>query len=249
MNATKRRHKVIFFIPGSLIRGSSLLVMTLGMVGCSKFIQFQNPFRPKPDYVATAIAPPRCQSFASPRLQISPPRRVLVVGTGLDGASRFRTASSQRLVNELATSMREFGLFEVIAPGGEQLQACPSNILRGRFDEREIATLSRRYNCDTICLVRVNDLQEHFPLRANVSIALVDAYETVVNLAIEGAWDTGYELTRRDFENFVLATVQRRGSELDIAPIEFQSPSYLLTFAGVELAEAIRVAIGAPSKY
>ncbi len=174
-------------------------------------------------------------SFVSPRFTAQPPRRVVIVPTG-NSSGRFN--APKKFSSALAAEIRMGGIFEVVEPQHVQCKSTVDGILAGRFDEREMVELARTYSCDAVMFVRVNQLQGHWPLKASVTAAMVDANEAVVVFAIDGNWNTADRDIRGSYERFVDA---RTGDESHSAKrIHLKSPTNLMAFVAHQMTDVMR---------
>jgi hypothetical protein len=152
------------------------------------------------------------------------------------GPSDGNYEPSRRMIAELASQVRACGYFEIITPANVRLPSQMDNILNGKFHELEIAQLARQYNADAVAFVRVNELRGYAPMRASITLAIVDSNETVVVFAVDGNWDTANAATQQAFANHV-------NSGSHVVPVssevQLQSPRALLAFASAQIAEVI----------
>ena len=179
------------------------------------------------------IPPPTYQTYVSPTYRSRRPSRILMIESG---PSYGNYGESKKLIAELATQIRATGAFEIVT-SDIQLHSSPDNILHGKFDEREIAVLSRMHRSDAVALVRVNELQTHNSLRTSVTMAVIDSDETVVTFGIDGAWDTANSATKAQFESFV---AERTGAK--VASVHYQSPTQLFAFVASQVANELQYA-------
>ncbi len=220
---TQQKNIVELWI-GSSVLMAVLLVMIC--TGCQRF-RFKPLFARNVVTEQVAPTPPTYQTFVSPRFWSNRPNRILMIESGQNNGNY---EESRKLIAELATQIRASGAFEVVTPE-VRLHSTPDNILHGRFDEREIAYLSRSHSADAIALVRVNDLQAHGSLRTSATVAVIDCQETVVTFGLDGAWDTANLNTKNQFEQFVSGRTMTNGPS-----IYYRSPSQLLAFVASQIA-------------
>ncbi len=175
--------------------------------------------------------------FVAPDFASIAPQRVLIVPTGTE-SGRYQIPI--HFAEALAGAIRSAGVAEVVFPPQMECLMTVDRLLTGQFDERDIASLSRNWQCDGILFVRVNQLQAYAPLKASVTAALVDARESVVVFAIDGNWDTSDSEIRAGFEHFV-----KQGS-LDVSDSEMrlqrQAPSRLMAYVAYQLTSAWQTA-------
>lgn len=241
----------------SAIRIAVCLAMLVGCIaisGCSTcyapgcapslatLIQFPNASRLafwKKPVIEEVILDDRqsCSVHVTPEFQANRPRRVLMLSAG---PTRGNFRENEKLIAELAARIRGDGIADVIAPAGERLHMLPENIVHGRFDEREIAAISRQYHADAVALVRISEFRSFSPLRAAVTMVWIDCRETVVTLAVDGVWDTSQPSTRCAFENFTAYRTAAGGATDFSRAIELHSSRQLFSFIAKEVSESIR---------
>lgn len=153
---------------------------------------------------------------------------------------------NERAIEQLASQIRQHGIFEIVTPADVRLTTHPDNLLQGDYDEREIATLSRHYNADAVALVRVNELRSYAPLRTSITMVIVDSAESVVTFGVDGIWDTANGDTQHNFKKYVVAHRTTLGTATSIVseqpPIELHSPNALFAFAAHDIAHALETA-------
>jgi hypothetical protein len=140
------------------------------------------------------------------------------------------------MVAELAASIRSAGLFEVVTLNQARPLSNMDSILQGRFNERDLAAMSRRYNADAIGFVRVNELRGFSPMRAAITLAIVDSNESVVTYALDGTWDTAHQPTQNAFHQHITTQSQ---TSVGLSRVQLQSPRALMGFASRQIAEDI----------
>ena len=148
--------------------------------------------------------------------------------------------ASQKMIVDLSAQIRLNGTFEIIAPPNLRLKAQMDNILEGKFDEGEIAEISRQYNADAVAFLRVNEINGFAPMRTSVTMAIVDSNETVVVFAIDGIWDTANPSTRSEFINYSAGQNHSNPIPNDL---QLQSPRALFAFAASQMAQAIKESV------
>ena len=178
-------------------------------------------------------SPPTYSTYVSPLFASAPPRRVVMIESG---PSNGNYEQSNRMIAELASQVRSAGLFEVVTPRNTQLSSHMDNILNGRFHELEVAQLASQYNADAVAFVRVNELRGFSPMRASITLAIVDANETVVAFAVDGNWDTANASTQQAFTDHLNSHIQSVPVSIDV---RLQSPRALMEFASAQIAELI----------
>lgn len=212
----------------------SLLLIFVG--GCQRMPRWNSLFWRHRGVECVPVSEPCYSVFVSPLFAAQPPRRVLILESGNTPGKYLET---QKLITEFASQMRQRGIFEVVAPPGEQLFVHSDNILQGQFDEREIARLSRLYNADSIAMVRINEFRAFSPMRASVTMAVVNSNESVVTFAIDGTWDTTRPATQNEFGRYVCASSNLPADSEEAQSIYLQSPTRLLAFTASQVIEAL----------
>jgi hypothetical protein len=213
-----------------------LFLLGTGCHQATCFSPFSNRFFARFHQVETpppAYSPPTYSLFVSPIFKSHPPRRVVMIESGPTSGNYEPT---QKMILELSAQIRSTSAFEVIAPPNIRFKAQMDNILQGKFNEREVAQISRQYNADAVAFVRVNELNGHAPIRTSVTMAIVDSNETVVAFAIDGIWDTANPATGTEFRNYVSAQHHSVPVPNDI---QLQSPKSLFSFAANQMANAV----------
>jgi len=218
------------------------------MSGCQHFCRSQFSCGPVCSRVLSPFfkwAPPpfieahKYSLFASPRLAQSPPRRIVLVPTGMQ---QGQYDPPSQFADELAAEIRAAGVCEVVLPQRVSCNCTVDGILAGQFDEREIARLARTWNCDAVMFVRVNQFQGHPPLQSSITAVLVDAEESVVIFAIDGNWNTADPEIKLGFENFVAERT------IDVPPssraVYLQSPSNLFAYVAQQMTSALKKSAG-----
>lgn len=156
------------------------------------------------------------------------------------GQTKGSYNETQKLISLLASKIRAAGAFEIITPPNERLHLFYDDILKGRFDEREIAELARRYNADAIGLVRINDFRAYAPMRSSATMAIIDSAETIVTFAVDGSWDTADPGVNRQFQNYVKIHSQSNPLSSQIPSLQLQSPESLLGFVASQMDQALQ---------
>ncbi len=184
---------------------------------------------------------PAYSVFASPAFFSNPPQRVVILPSG-KGPGSYEL--HRRAIREIASQLRQVGVFEIVVPADDRFHKHPDNLLRGAFDEREVASFSRHYNADAIAIVRVNELHPVVPLRASITMVIVDSNESVVTFALDGVWDNANPGTHQAFQRYLYEhqapTGLAHSTSGNHPPIELQSPTALFSFAGSQIAGAIQ---------
>ncbi|MGB2499612.1 MAG: hypothetical protein ACPIA2_07945 [Mariniblastus sp.] len=215
----------------------SVLLMLLGLGlsgGCSHFTA-SNRFslrRKQP----TASVPPQknCHAYFNPIIPQVLRQRVLILPSGPE---LFHYPSHQKLINEVVASIKTAQLCDVATPENYRLEAQIDAILQGKFDEREIASVARRFAADSIALIRINEFRTVTPYQINLSIVFIDTSETVVSCSIDGIWDLGDPATRNSFLKFLSKSL---GVPQSYDSIYLHSPHYLTKFIAGEITMEIQ---------
>lgn len=207
-----------------------LALLAVSLAGC----QFANPFL-FPFWGVADVVPepsvPTHQIFITPNFHGTRPSRVVLLASNQNAGSYDE---NQRLINELAVRFRAEGLFEVVTPK-MRLPSHMDNIQQGKFGERDVARISREFNADSICLVRVNELRSFPPIRTSITLAFVDSNESVVACGVDGVWDLAEVSTRRDFKSFLMQDGTDCSNQLYL-----QSPNALFKFVASQISQSIR---------
>ncbi len=177
--------------------------------------------------------PEDLQFFVNQQVSGVRPHRVAIVASSRSNGN-YRT--HQKVITELAAQLRARGHFEIVAPPDRYLQGHSDNILEGKFEEAELASLAREFNADAVLLIKVNEFRPTPPMRASLSIAILDAGESVVAFGLNGVWDLANLDTKRSFEQFLKGTSKGTGNENDL---RLQSPNQLFRFIGSQVADSI----------
>ena len=196
-------------------------------------------FRRSEEIVSVPIYRDDCKLQSGDQLRSRWPKRVALIESG-QNAGRYD--QNKLMIAELATQFREHKFFDVVSNCDQRLFGHPDNLVDGKFEEREVVSLSRRYNADSLALVRVNELRSHQPLRTSVSVAFIDAAETIVTGSITGVWDMANSATASAFETFVFGTnnsATNATSSNEAIQIQLQSPRNLMRFVAADIANAL----------
>ena len=215
----------------------SVLLMLLGLglsCGCGHFSSSKRfSFRQKQP--AVPVPPPKnCHDYFNPAIPQVLSQRVLIIPSGPE-ISNYST--HQKIVNELAATLKAAQICDVVTSEGFRLEEQIDAVLQGKFDEREIATVARRFAADSIALVRINEFRTVAPYQINLSLVIIDTSETVVSCSLDGLWNLGDPATRNSYLKFLstsLGTPQPQDS------IYLQSPHYLSKFIAGEITTAIQ---------
>ena len=212
--------------------------------GCQTLCCWVPPWRRTVVSESRPVPVPTFSVFASPSFLAQPPQRVVILPSGQTPGSYEH---HQRAIDELATKLRQVGVFELVVPRDQRLRSQPDNLLEGSFDEREIAALSQHYNADAVAIVRVNELRPVAPLRTSITMVIVDAQESVVTFAVDGVWDLADHGTHYDFLTYLkthqVATGLASSTSGKQPPIELQSPTALFSFASAQISGAVGVEV------
>ncbi len=180
---------------------------------------------------------PTYSVYVSPQFKANKPKRIVMLAAGQTQGNFNET---QKLIGILASKIRAVGAFEIVTPTNERLPLFNDDILKGRFNEREMTALARRFNADAIGLVRVNEFRAYAPMRISVTMAIVDGAETVVSFAIDGSWDTSDPGVNRQFTAYVNAHCQSNPLSSQYPSLQLQSPESLFAFVASQMDEALQ---------
>lgn len=180
---------------------------------------------------------PTYSKYVSPQFNANKPRRIAMLTAGRTPGNYKET---QKLISLLATKIRAAGAFEIIVPPDERLHLETDDILTGRFSERKIAELARRYNADAIGLVRVNDFRAYAPMRTSVTLAILDSAETIVTFAVDGSWDTADPGVHKQFQTYVNSNSCSNPLAVQIPSVQMQSPESLFAFVAAQIDQALQ---------
>lgn len=173
--------------------------------------------------------------FVAPNFQTDCPKRVLLVPTGTE-SGRYQVPS--HFAEALAGAMRAGGVAEVVFPPQLDCLMSVDRLLTGQFEEADIVHLANAWQCDGVMFIRVNQIQSYAPLKASVTVALVDANESMVVFAVDGNWDTADPDIRAGFENFLKwSVVECSESELRL---QSQSPGRFFAYIAQQITAAWR---------
>ena len=208
-------------------------ILLLTMSGCQ--LQNCNPFARFSSEQTLPNAPIKSnvQVLRNRQALTVRPGRVVLVASGR-GNGNYQT--QRKILRELAVQFRSQGVFEVVVPDDLLLYGHSDNILQGKFDEAELATVSRKYNSDAVVIVRVNEFRSLNPMRVGVALAIIDSAESIQLLGAEGVWDLADIETNVAFENFLLANAAASSHE---QRIRHQAPTWLFQFSASQMVEAI----------
>jgi hypothetical protein len=171
--------------------------------------------------------------MVNPQLAGERPSRVVMVASGRSNGS-YET--HQKVMNELASQLRSRGQFEVVTPPDLRFYGHSDNILEGKFDEVELANMSRDFNADSVALVSVTEFRSAPPLRVSVSLAFIDSNESVVSVGLDGVWDLADPQTHRSFENYLANSPAASQYE---KKLHQQSPNSLFRFVASQMADSM----------
>lgn len=206
-----------------------LLLSLLVFSGC----QFAPPFM-FPYWGATEVimepAAPTHQVFLTPEFSGQRPRRVVLISSNRNAGNYD---ANDKLIAELAARFRADGLCEVVTPN-IRLPGHLDNIQQGRFDERDLAQISRKFNADAVALVRVNELRTYSPIRTSITLAFIDSNESVIACGVDGVWDLASVDTRQQFMNYLAPDGRESLQQLNL-----QSPNALFRFVATQVSQSI----------
>lgn len=212
----------------------TMISLMLSCSGCAYLSAWQSR---KGCEVPAVSAGPTYSVFVSPHFNAEKPRRIVMISSGETTGGYDETS---RLISHLATKIRAVGAFEVIVPPNQRVLLKSDDILRGRFNEREMASIARKYNADAIALVRVNDFRAYAPMRTSVTMAIVDGPETIVAFAVDGSWDTSSPGVDQLFKKYIEKNSQSNPLATELSTVQSQSPDALLGFVASEIDQALQ---------
>ncbi|MDA7905683.1 hypothetical protein N9B43_02195 [Mariniblastus sp.] len=215
----------------------SVLLTLLGLAlssGCSHFSSTKKlPLRRKKS--AAPVQPPKnCHAYFNPIIPQVLSQRVLIIPSGPE-LTNFD--SHQKIINELAATIKTSQLCDVATQQGFQLEAQIDAVLQGKFDEREIATVAREFSVDSIALIRINEFRTVTPYQISLSLVFIDTGESVVSCSVDGIWNLGDPATRNSYLKFLSNSL---GAPQPQDSIYLQSPHYLSKFIASEITTAIQ---------
>ncbi len=172
---------------------------------------------------------PRVNSFN--RDAVAPMRRVAMLPTD---AREFQNVQFANLLSEqIGSALRAAGKYEVVMITEEQLNICRNQVVtEGRFDERQLAQLARRFNVDGVIYSQLERGNMYGPISADLTCLLVDARESVVISNVSGSWDLSHPADRNRFIQFWELT-NNEFVGLDGAE---SSPNMVASFVAAEIA-------------
>jgi len=219
----------------AIVIGTALMIGLVSLLsGCCHYLTCRNLQCLDPGLSSEV---PTYSMYVSPHFDTNKPRRIVMLAAGQTKGSYNET---QKLISLLASKIRAAGAFEIITPPNERLHLFYDDILKGRFDEREIAELARRYNADAIGLVRINDFRAYAPMRSSATMAIIDSAESIVTFAVDGSWDTADPGVNRQFQNYVKIHSQSNPLSSQIPSLQLQSPESLLGFVASQMDQALQ---------
>lgn len=221
-----------------LIVGVPVVAASALLSGCQRTACF--PFLKRPEQVVySPIHRDDCQLLGGQKLREYWPRRVALIESG---QNKGHYDQNQIMIAELATQFRDRQFFDVVSPCDQRLFGHPDNLVHGKFEEREVVGIARQYNADTLALVRVNELRSHQPLRTSVTVAFINAAQTIVTGSVTGVWDLAKLETAAAFEEFVFGAshgVSNSINSQEAVQIQLQSPRNLMRFVAADIAQAL----------
>lgn len=215
----------------------SILLMLLGLglsSGCSHFSSSKRLSFRRKQPVAPVPPPKNCHAYFNPAIPEVLSQRVLILPSGPE---LFNYSSHQKIINELAATIKTAELCDVVTSGNFRLEAQIDAVMQGKFDEREIASVARRFAADSIALIRINEFRTVAPYQINLSLVFIDTSETVVSCSVDGIWNLGDPATRNAYLKFLSKSL---GAPQPHDSIYLQSPHYLSKFIANEITTAIQ---------
>lgn len=204
--------------------------------GCQLSPQFSSLLGIRQPVQMPTYSEPTFSVFVSPQFRATRPKRILLLESG---HQKGNYGESKKLIAELASSFRRLGICEVVVSQDVRLRQHSDNILQGKFDEREIAALSRQFNADAIGVVRVNELVAFSPMRVSITLAIIDSNESVVTFAVDGTWDTTRPATNNEFQRYVCGSCNSVLNTSELKSVGLQSPTKLLSFAASQITDSL----------
>lgn len=177
---------------------------------------------------------PSVPVYIDSRFQFKQRHRVAFTASGIDPGSY---QSNRKMCDAFVTQFRKSGIQEAISPLDCHLNLTGDEIERGQFSEREFVDVSRRYNLDTIALVRINQLDATAPMKLGVTVAFVDAAESVVFCSIDHQWDLSERETWQSFVKFTCLESQLSEHEKSM---KLKSPTQLFRFAAKQVVDSLQ---------
>ena len=196
-------------------------------------------FRKTEEVVSFSVYRNDCQLLNRRQLKGNWPQRVALIESGQNSG---RYDENGLMITELANQFRSRNFFDVVSPCDQRLFGNPDNLVRGKFEEREVVAISRQYNADTLAIVRVNELRAQQPMRVSVTVAFIDSAETITSAAVTGVWDLANSQTAAAFESFVFEkgnTAVNLAISKEALEIQLRSPQNLLRFVADDIAQAM----------
>lgn len=215
----------------------SVLLMLLGLglsSGCSHFSSSKRFSLRQKQPTAPASLPKNCHAYFNPAIPEVLSQRVLIIPSGPE-ISNYST--HQKIINELAATIKTAQICDVVTSEGFRLEAQIDAVLQGKFDEREIAAVARRFGADSIAMIRVNEFRTVTPYQISLSLVIIDSSETVVSCSLDGIWNLGDPVTRNSYLKFLSKSL---GKPQPQDSIYLQSPHYLSKFIAGEITTAIQ---------
>ncbi|MDE0934625.1 MAG: hypothetical protein OSA89_01810 [Mariniblastus sp.] len=216
----------------------SVLLMLLGLglsSGCSHFSSLKKlPFRRKQS--AVPVDPPKnCHAYFNPSLSPTTPQRMLILPSGPELTNY---PSHRKIINELAATIKTAQICDVVTSESFRLEAQIDAVLQGKFDEREIAAVARRFAADSIALIRINEFRTVTPYQISLSLVFIDTNESVVSCSVDGIWNLGDPATRNAYLKYLSNSLDAPQPQ---DSIYLQSPHYLSKFIAREITTAIQL--------
>ena len=177
------------------------------------------------------VAQPNLQAYFRPVTK--PIQRVVVLPMdGYPADTPYHQDVRAQLIHELTSCER----YEIVELPPAEWAACRSRVmLRGKFNEHELAALARRHHADAVLYGQIQVRRSYRPQALEVHFQLVDAREAVIASAVSGSWDLGRENDLQRFVNFHEARHHRfqQGELLE------HSPAMFSRFVAAEVARSL----------
>lgn len=177
---------------------------------------------------------PSVPVYIDSRFQFQQRHRVAFTASGIDPGSY---QSNRKMCDAFVSQFRKVGFQEAIAPLDCHLNLTGDEIERGQFSERELADMARRYNVDTIALVRINQLDATAPMKLGLTVAFVDTAESIVFSSVDHEWDLSDRETYRAFVEFTCSECQLLEHEKSM---KLKSPTQLFRFTAKQVVDSLQ---------
>ena len=183
---------------------------------------------------STNFGPP-FSSFRAPELPHGVVRRVALVPLdNMTNMSDVHLEFTRVLAGELNTA----GMFDIVSiPWQEISNPILSPPATGRYDERFLAQLGRKYGVDAAILGRVSQYHPYWPPRIGVVLHMVDVRDGRVLASVDGIWDSRNKYIAHQAEQFYNHLYPQ--TTLPHSELMLHSPSYFEKFVAYQIAERL----------